>query len=150
MTEQAVIKRILIPTDLNPEIPASISYAIALSEWTGARIFILLTYRLIDNPETGKKKTSIRDALREQADKKIALIRERFSSECMNRCDFLVEVGFLSDRIRFNIKKHKIDMVIMDERMERLLEQGFDLDKEIHLSSFDCPILYVPPNKMAV
>ncbi|MEJ2005627.1 MAG: hypothetical protein P8X57_11830 [Cyclobacteriaceae bacterium] len=134
MTHQAVIKKILIPTDLNSEIPESIPYAIALSEWTGAQIFILLTYRLIDNQEEKDfpKKVSIREFLDQEAKKKIDLIRSHFASDCMARCEFLVEIGFLIDRIRVNIRR------------------GHELDKEVSLTSFECPVLYVPANKIAV
>ncbi len=152
MTEQAVIKKILIPADLNPDIPESIPYAIALSEWTGARIYILLTYRLIDHDDehSDTKKISIREQLDKLAKKKVDLIRSQFPSTCNECCEFLIEIGFLSDRIRVNIRKHQIDLVVMNQSMGKILELGHELDKEVSLTSFDCPVLYVPQNKIAV
>jgi hypothetical protein len=150
MTDEAVINNILIPTDLNPEIPESIPYSMALSQWTGAQLYILITYRLIENPQSDSGKKNIREYLQEQANKKIQLIRDTFPSECMNRCHFLLEIGFLQDRIRSNIHKYSIDLVIMNQGMERLLDKAHGLDKEIALTSFECPVLYVPPNKIAV
>jgi nucleotide-binding universal stress UspA family protein len=152
MTEHAVIKKILIPSDLNPGMPESIPYAIALSEWTGAQIYILLTYRLIEDSEETRdnKKVSIREQLNEQAKKKVELIRSNFPMTCESRCEFLIEIGFLSDRIRANIRKHNIDLVIMNQAMGKILELGHELDKGVSLTSFECPVLYVPLNKLAV
>jgi hypothetical protein len=72
MTDEAVINNILIPTDLNPEIPESIPYSMALSQWTGAQLYILITYRLIENPQSDSGKKNIREYLQEQANKKFS------------------------------------------------------------------------------
>jgi hypothetical protein len=38
----------------------------------------------------------------------------------------------------------------MNQGMEKLIDKTHGLNKEIALTSFECPVLYVPPNKIAV
>lgn len=151
MTNDAVIKKILLPTDLNPEIPESISYAVALSRWTKADLYILITYRLIEDEHRSESPgKSIRDYLNDQAMTKAQLIRDVYPQECLTRCHFLVEIGFLSERIRSNVRKFGIDLVIMNEDMEKLLDVTPEHKRSGIFVDLSCPVMYVPANKIAV
>ncbi len=151
MTNDAVIKKILLPTDLNPEIPESISYAVALSRWTKADLYILITYRLIEDEHRNQSHgRSIRDYLNDQAMTKAQLIRDIYPQECLTRCHFLVEIGFLSERIRSNVQKFNIDLVIMNEEMEKLLDISTERNRSGFFVDLPCPVMYIPANKIAV
>ncbi len=146
MVDNALIKKVLLPTDFNYEITKSIPYAISLCRWTGAQLFILITYRLIENEDHPKDKKSIKSYLEEQARKKMEMIRQNCLGDDTIQCTFLLEVGFLADRIRSNINSQGIDLLIVDEQIEKIMDISVEVHQSALLNELSCPIMYVPAN----
>ncbi|MCA6073253.1 universal stress protein [Fulvivirga sedimenti] len=150
MTDNVLIKNVLLPTDFNPTISKSIPYAVSLCRWTGAQLYVLITYRLIENTSHMSDKKSIRSYLEEQAQKKMELIQQNCLGDNGIHCRFLLEVGFLFDRIQTNILNQNIDLLILDEEIEKIMDVSSEIQHSTLLHELSCPIMYIPANKIMI
>lgn len=133
-------KRILFPINGNPK---AIEYALDMAERSRAKIFLLKTYRLLE--EMGKHKTSEK-SLKLSIDEVIENEFHEKYRELLDKStvqyELLVEVGFLTDRIISNIKEKQIDMLLLD---------GLDTGKdEMLLERFPelkVPVLLIPDHR---
>ena len=110
----AEVKRILFPLNGNE---SALDFAIDIAKKAKARLYILHTYRLIDlhkKHAEGKNKSIIRD-ISESVEKDF---KEKYEEKLMRsgvNYEFMIEIGFLIDRIIANIREKNIDMLLMEK-----------------------------------
>lgn len=80
---------------------------------SNAKLIVLYPYRLIINGFQGDV-PSLRSKLEKEAKEKFAELGETHLKGLS--CEFLAEIGFTADRIEANLKKKKIDMVVIGQQ----------------------------------
>ncbi|MDH5609045.1 MAG: universal stress protein [Cyclobacteriaceae bacterium] len=134
----AKFKRILFPVNGNE---SALKYAVDMAKQYNAKLFLLHTYRLIDlqkqfeNKGTKSLKRTIDDSFEEEFEKKYG---HRFVAADIDY-EFLIEIGFLTDRIVANIKEKNIDMLLL----EGLVNNNDDSLME-RFAELNIPVLLIP------
>ena len=133
----STFKKILLPIGNSEH---AIHYAVDLARQSEAKLYLLRTYRLLEEVRIHK---SVDKSLKSSLDD---LIEEEFFSkyrELLDRSgvdyELLVEVGFLFDRISANIQERGIDMLLIDKHYPGLDEPLRDQFKKIMI-----PVLLIP------
>ena len=105
-------KRILFP--LNGNVSA-LDYAVDLAKQSDAMLYLLHTYRLVDIKQRHKEGGSI---IRNIDDELEQNFRDKYESRLVDskiQYEFMLEIGFLMDRIISNIKEKEIDILLLDK-----------------------------------
>ena len=133
-------KRILFPVNGNTH---AIEYALDMAQRSHAKIFLLKTYRLLEEMSKHKAgdkslKLSIDELIEQEFNEKYRPILDKWDVDY----ELLVEVGFLTDRIISNISEKKIDMLLLDGLNTNTDEMLLERFPELKV-----PVLLIPePN----
>lgn len=146
MSGQIHLRNVLLPVDFSTGNLDGLQYAISLCSYSQATLHILITYRLIGTDQS-LENGELRRGLEERAREKRAYIESQLQDAKQVNVLFHTEIGFLFERIRKNIKKLEIDLLVFDEQMESLLDQPSEETGDARKASFGCPVLFVPVNK---
>jgi hypothetical protein len=134
--------RILLPVNGSKE---AIRYALDMARRSDAKLYFLLTYRLLDEINKQKSKDkSIKLTLDEQIEEEFFETNHDLLQDCDVEYELLVEVGFLSDRIISNIQEREIDMLLLDGLSKVSDEKLIERFAELHV-----PVLLIPNQETA-
>lgn len=135
----ASFKKILFPLNGKPE---AVDFAVEIARKSGAKLFLLKAYRLTDKKI---KKQPGDKSVKHTLDRMIHEEFERLYLEKLKasgiKFEFMVEIGFLTDRIIAAIKEKDIDMLMLDG-----LDQKNDDSIIERLNELTVPVMLIPEN----
>lgn len=117
-------------------------YAIKLAKKSNAKLFILYTYRISDihsSFHSEKAKSINRTSFDESIHEKL---KEKFGSKLKEsniQYEFLVEIGFLPDRLFSNVAEKGIDLVILNDLNNHKDDGLIDRMNELTIPVFIIP-----------
>jgi len=117
------MRSILCAIDFSDSSANVLEVATGLASQYKVPLFILYTYRLIDQgipTDMGNYKRKIEVHAKE---KFLELEKKVFLAQPPVPYEFLTEIGFLSDRINFNINKNNIGMVVIGQEQANTLNE---------------------------
>lgn len=137
-------KKILIPTDFSDASLKSMSYTVKMVSKWGAELIILHTFRLLDHND-GTDILQVKQNLEKIAIYNFNQLEADLLKASNLKYTFQNEVGFLSDRIISNVKKHNIDLVILCPDMQvKLADKKSEKDYDSMLKEVTCPVMLLP------
>ncbi|MFT4738128.1 MAG: putative transcriptional regulator [Cyclobacteriaceae bacterium] len=133
----SIFKRILLPINGNNH---AVEYAFDMAKKSNAKLFLLKTYRLLEEmkkikAEDKSLKMSIEQKIEEDFEKHYKKILARYEV----KPELLVEVGFLTDRIIATIDEKQIDILLLDG-----LNKGSDENLIERFEELKVPVLLIP------
>lgn len=108
-----------------------------------ARLLILFPYRLIDHGFQGSL-ASLKQKLENEAREKFGALKKNIPVMERLSVEFQPEIGFISDRIKANLSRYPIDMIIVGQEQTDTPNdiKGFNLQALITKSQL--PFVIVP------
>lgn len=146
-----MFKRIICPTDFTESSAEALSLALEIAHSNKSELIILYTYRLIsgvDGQVGSGNRISLKKEQEEKANKEIEQLKKRFSGFSRVKHTFLIEVGFISDRISYAVEKYNIDLVVLTENIHQRLKEKWEVSSENVLTRFHCPVLLIPAKEL--
>ncbi|MEO1052221.1 MAG: universal stress protein [Bacteroidota bacterium] len=140
------LKHILVPTDFSLNSNNAVRYAIKMAEKCKAKITLLHTYRLISGKHEKDKDNGVtlKKELEHVAISKFHHIEELMLKNTSVQYEFLLEVGFLSDRLGAYTEAEEVNMVIAAHDRSNGSIGTFKSDFDFIIDSLKCPVLLIP------
>lgn len=135
-------QKILYPTDFSENSIQTMQYALKISKTHDAELFLLYSYRLINNGYADH--VSHRNSLAEIGLKNYETLHQQFLAESEVRYTYLSEIGFVEDRILATVNTSDIDLVIMCDNIRNTIEKHTPNGRNKLLSRLNCPLMFVP------
>jgi len=111
----SALRNLLVPVDFSINSQVALDCAIHVARKSQAKLVILHTYRLLEKDITPRFTTPI--TLRKSLDKdyevKFEEMENKYFKQNEIEHEFIIEIGFPLDNIKFIGKTHNIDLVIM-------------------------------------
>lgn len=130
--------RFIYPLD---DTNGSIGYAIEMARQSNAKLYLLFTYRLTDihagfiKPEGGSIKKSFDESIQEKLENEFGKLLKKEGVAY----EFLVEIGFLPDRLIANVTEKNIDMILLNDLLKHREDGLMDRIREMPI-----PVLLIP------
>ena len=131
-------KSILCTVDFSESSRDVLKYAVDLSKQLKNHITVLYTYRLLSGHqgELGEMKKKIE----ENAKASFLILEKEILSGSGVSYDFIIEVGFVSNRVREYAKKKDVSFLVMGKKMNSGNKESFDEIAE----NLQVPLVIVP------
>lgn len=128
--------------DLSESSARVLEVAASIAGSCGAHLTVLCPYRLIDVPERGDTR-SLRSRLETRIRDSFASLRKQIPALANLPCEFVAEIGFMSDRINAFVRRHPVDLVVLAQQSNGTSDfTTFDLQNLI--SHAQLPFVIVP------
>ena len=138
-----LFQRVLYPTDFSENSTRAMNYALKVCKAHNAELFILYTYRLINNGNSDG--ISFRDSLAHLGREEFEKVNAELLKGSGIKYSFLSEIGFIVDRILANTIDSKIDLIVLCDSILHKIEQKPEKGKDRLLKRINCPVMLVPP-----
>jgi len=136
-------KSILCPIDFSDSSIGALRYAVKAAHDKGVGLTILYAYRLIQ-PEKGEEILVFRKKMEEKARTQFQTLSTIFKDKLDEVPDFIVQIGFVSDSIMSYIRKHTVELLVLDRGIYHLLNDHGNMAPEEFLTSLNVPFVIVP------
>jgi nucleotide-binding universal stress UspA family protein len=136
-------KTVLCPIDFSDSSLGALSYAVTAAHAKGAGLTVLFSYRLIQH-EKGEEILVFRKKMEEEARRQFKMLESKFKDQLAAVPDFLVQIGFISDSIQSYVRKHAVELLVLDRGIYHLLNDHGHAAPDEFLSSLNVPFVIVP------
>jgi hypothetical protein len=138
------VKKALYPSDFSPESVISAKAAIDYCIENNIELFLLHTYRLIKPiSDLDMINSSFKRELESNSKLAFDELEGKHLIESGIKYHFRSEVGFLLDRIAYNTKNDKIDLLILCDSIFQQVKSSVKTDEKGDFTLFDKPIRLV-------
>ncbi len=134
------IARALYPTDFSTDSLLRVDDAVQYCIENSQELIVLYTYRLINTSNNDAGKYSLKHELDSNADQIFEKIKYTYLSESPINYQLLSEVGFVDDRIAYNIKQLSVNNILLCKSLHDQLEHRISW-KEGRKRLFELPIV---------
>lgn len=131
--------KILCPIDFSESSIEALKYAIEMAKREERGVTVLYSYRLIE-PDQGDGILKFRNRVEMRARARFCMLEPFFHNGTVTDHEFLIEIGFFSDCILRQVRNERIDKIVIDDKMRRLVN---DLPHGGFLASLPVPVIIV-------
>ena len=128
----------LLPMDFSAASLDAVNGAVQFCKENDLELIILHTYRLIREPNTSQEEgVSIKEHFDKRAQHEFHKIQEQVLNRELVPYQFISEVGFIDDRIAYNLKKRPVEVILLGKPMLKQLLPIMDChDNQISLFNY--------------
>jgi len=140
--------KLLYPTDFSDQSVRLLGMLLQDIKFHKTDIYVLHTFRLIGGHAGNTNLVAAKRMLEENSSKAFDKLDHELFDKDNHPHHFLSDVGFLSDRIASNIIDHKIDLLVLCDRMRAELIKKENLSTNHFLRMVPCDVMLMPENKI--
>lgn len=144
------MKQILCVVDLTESAGKVLEVAAEMATACNARLLVLFPYRLINSSGYRGDIPSLKLKLEIEAKGKFEELRQGLADAHKTTCEFVSEIGFVPDRIEANIRKRKVDMVVIGQEQSQDSDDLKSLTLQHLISTSSLPFVIVPSTEKTV
>jgi len=142
--------KLLYPTDFSDQSVHLLGVILQDEKFHKTDIYVLHAFRLISGQTENTNLVAAKRMLEQNSSKAFDKLDHDLFDKINHPHHFLSDVGFLSDRIASNIKDHKIDLLVLCNRMRNELMKKENLPTNHFLHTVTCDVMLVPENQIIV
>ena len=131
-------KGIICTVDFSESSKDALKWSVSLAKLLNTHLTVLYTYRLL-NSENGDA-VDLRKKIEGNALQKFSSVEKEILLDSGISYDFKVEVGFVSNRVKYYAKKDAVSIVVMGNKMNSSNKETFDELAE----TMEVPLVIVP------
>ncbi len=139
------MKQILCVIDLTESAGKVLEVAAGLATACKAHLIVLFPYRLITSGGYQGDLPSLKLKLEIDAKEKFDELRKGLPGMESITYEFVCEIGFVSDRIEANIRKKKVDLVVIGQQQTHASADLRTFNLQELISASRLPFVIVPP-----
>jgi nucleotide-binding universal stress UspA family protein len=129
---------ILCAIDFSESSRQALRWAVSTARQLKAHLTLLYTYRLMHS--RNGEAVQLKKDMEKQAALNFASLEKQYLAGQGISYDFIVEVGFIADRLEDQVRKNSIGLLVVDKNMSSASKETFD---EI-LDNIHVPLVIVP------
>ncbi|MBL7843535.1 MAG: universal stress protein [Cyclobacteriaceae bacterium] len=136
------MKAILCALDFTKASGEALKEAIRLANEKKTHLIVLYTYRLLYT--NGLSLAEYRKQVEAKAREEFELL---LSNQQVNQklpIEFIIEIGFLSDRIESYVAKNKVECLVMCEKLAQTMNENLGISLEHFTASLKIPVVIIP------
>lgn len=138
-----MIKTIICALDFQSDYEYVLDWATKMVKQYNASLIILFTYRL--TPSQGTEDVHLRrEKIEKEAKERFAEIEKKLIDNKIFTYTFLVEVGFLSDRILSHASRNENSMLILGQEVAQMIHKNDEKGFTFYLEQLNIPTIVLP------
>ena len=136
------MKAILCALDFSDASGEALNEAIRLAAEKKTNLIVLYTYRLLyaKGVEVSEYRRNVELKARENFD----VLIKNLKTHPEVPYEFIIEIGFLSDRIESMVKRNKVECLVLCEKLAASMYEQQGLSFEHFSASLNIPVLIIP------
>lgn len=136
------MKAILCALDFSEASENVIQEAFKLAAKKKTNLIVLFTYRLLQRK--GESLAEYRKGVEAKAKTDFETLLANIKNRIEVPFEFITEIGFLSDRIEFYIRRNKVEAVILCEKLAESINEQQEQSLESLITSLKIPVVIIP------
>lgn len=144
MKDITLFHKILYPIDILSDNSQNIDYAVKLATKCKAELVFLYSYRLKTQSSGESDVISAKKRTEEESEKHFQQIKSQLLENAGIQYSFLCEVGFIIDRILYNIKTENVDLIVLSKGMKEKINNETKSFESHSIEQVSCPIMLMP------
>ena len=136
------MKAILCALDFSEASENVIQEAFKLAAKNKTNLIVLFTYRLLQRK--GESLAEYRKGVEAKAKTDFETLLANIKNRIEVPFEFITEIGFLSDRIKFYIRRNKVEAVILCEKLAESINEQQEQSLESFITSLKIPVVIIP------
>ncbi|HRJ30401.1 MAG TPA: universal stress protein [Cyclobacteriaceae bacterium] len=136
------MKAILCALDFSEASENVIQEAFKLAAKNKTNLIVLFTYRLLQRK--GESLAEYRKGVEAKAKTDFETLLANIKNRIEVPFEFITEIGFLSDRIEFYIRRNKVEAVILCEKLAESINEQQEQSLESFITSLKIPVVIIP------
>lgn len=136
------MKAILCALDFSEASENVIQEAFKLAAKKKTNLIVLFTYRLLQRK--GESLAEYRKGVEAKAKTDFEALLANIKNRIEVPFEFITEIGFLSDRIEFYIRRNKVEAVILCEKLAESINEQQEQSLESLITSLKIPVVIIP------
>jgi len=143
-----MIKTIICALDFGSESESVLKWAINISKTQKASLIILYSYRLTPSAN-GEDLRILKERIESEAKSQFLKIEQLLLDSNVSAYNFMVEVGFLSDRIQSHALRNNDSLLIMGSDVAKLIQGSDEKGLIFYLEDLRIPTFILPGKSIA-
>lgn len=139
------MRQILCVIDLTESAAKVLEVAVRIANACKAHLIVLLPYRLISNRGYQGDIPSLKRKLETEANEKFEELKKKIPGVENVSWEFVSEIGFISDRIESNVRRKKVDIVIISQQQNDASDDRKSFNLQALIADSKLPFVVVPP-----
>ncbi len=136
------MKAILCALDFSDASEEALKEALKLAAEKRTGLIVLYTYRLLH--AKGLEVSEYRRNIEKKARQNFEVLFKKLNLNPAVACEFIIEIGFLSDRIEALIKRNKVEYLVLCEKLAASMIEQQGLSFEQFSKALNIPVLIIP------
>ncbi|MBX2963851.1 MAG: universal stress protein [Cyclobacteriaceae bacterium] len=136
------MKAILCALDFSSTSGEALKEAMKLANSKQSRLTVLYAYRLLQPKGTSVAEYRKQEELK--ASLEFDLLLKNNGAEMSVPVEFIIEIGFLSDRIESHVNRNKVECLVLSEQLASTIKEQQGLSFEHFMASHNIPVVIVP------